>query len=137
MRLRGRSLSEPRVRFLLVWLRRQCRGSLGPLLERVRAALPEAEERLRPSGVSGGARGGGCARRGRRVAEEVGGSRRTVPHCQEAAEPRCCRVDYAALMAAALEAGIDGLGARRAAVVLGWNSASAFWHPGSGFPLAR
>ncbi|GGR35979.1 hypothetical protein GCM10015536_47210 [Streptomyces griseomycini] len=30
-----------------------------------------------------------------------------------------------ALMAAAVEAGGDGLGARRAAVVLGWDSASA------------
>ncbi|MFP8905412.1 hypothetical protein ACLIYN_14115, partial [Streptomyces atacamensis] len=29
------------------------------------------------------------------------------------------------LMAAAVEAGADGLGARRAAVVLGWDSASA------------
>jgi hypothetical protein len=34
-------------------------------------------------------------------------------------------VDYQALMAAALEAGGEGLGARRAAVVLGWDSASA------------
>ncbi|MDI1458894.1 hypothetical protein NHG22_34535 [Streptomyces sp. ATE26] len=34
-------------------------------------------------------------------------------------------MDYQALMAAALEAGADGLGARRAAVVLGWDSASA------------
>ncbi|WP_445282324.1 hypothetical protein [Streptomyces sp. DSM 118148] len=34
-------------------------------------------------------------------------------------------VDYQALMAAAAEAGNDGLGARRAAVVLGWDSASA------------
>lgn len=34
-------------------------------------------------------------------------------------------MDYQALLAAALEAGGDGLGARRAAVVLGWDSASA------------
>lgn len=34
-------------------------------------------------------------------------------------------VDYQALMTAAVEAGGDGLGARRAAVVLGWGSASA------------
>ncbi|MGW2512272.1 hypothetical protein ACWC0A_23290 [Streptomyces scopuliridis] len=33
--------------------------------------------------------------------------------------------DYQALMAAAVDAGGDGLGARRAAVVLGWDSASA------------
>lgn len=33
--------------------------------------------------------------------------------------------DYQELMAAAVDAGDDGLGARRAAVVLGWDSASA------------
>lgn len=34
-------------------------------------------------------------------------------------------MDYQALMAATVDAGADGLSARRAAVVLGWDSASA------------
>jgi hypothetical protein len=48
-----------------------------------------------------------------------------VPHRQDAAGTEVLSVDYQALMAAALEAGVGGLGARRAAVVLGWDSASA------------
>ncbi|MFJ8364638.1 hypothetical protein ACIRC0_39715, partial [Streptomyces sp. NPDC093984] len=44
---------------------------------------------------------------------------------QDAAGPEVLSVDYQALMAAALEAGADGLGARRAAVVMGWDSATA------------
>ncbi|MEV6297280.1 hypothetical protein AB0M41_44475 [Streptomyces sp. NPDC051896] len=53
------------------------------------------------------------------------GPRRAVPHRQDATDTEVLSVDYQALMAAALEAGADGLGARRAAVVLGWDSASA------------
>ncbi|MFB7508151.1 hypothetical protein [Streptomyces broussonetiae] len=51
--------------------------------------------------------------------------RRAVPHRKDAADTEVLSVDYQALMAAALEAGADGLGARRATVVLGWDSASA------------
>ncbi|MCX5367254.1 hypothetical protein OG864_52310 [Streptomyces sp. NBC_00124] len=52
------------------------------------------------------------------------GPRRAVPHRENAAGVEDLSVDYQALMAAALDAGADGLGARRAAVVLGWDSAS-------------
>jgi hypothetical protein len=48
-----------------------------------------------------------------------------VPHRQNATGTEELSPDYQALMAAAVEAGADGLGARRAAVVLGWDSASA------------
>jgi hypothetical protein len=101
-------------------------------LERVRAALAEAEEVLRrrvigleqylealaeeeaPAVVAGGV-----------SQRKPVGPRRAVPHRQDAADTEVLSVDYQALMAAALEAGGDGLGARRAAVVLGWDSASA------------
>lgn len=53
------------------------------------------------------------------------GPRRAVQHRQNAAGVEGLSVDYQALVAAAVEAGGDGLGARRAAVVLGWDSASA------------
>ncbi|MFI0504764.1 hypothetical protein ACH3WN_18295 [Streptomyces albogriseolus] len=53
------------------------------------------------------------------------GPRRAVPHRQNVAGVEDLSVDYQAVMAAAAEAGNDGLGARRAAVVLGWDSASA------------
>ncbi|MEV5144103.1 hypothetical protein AB0L14_06570 [Streptomyces sp. NPDC052727] len=53
------------------------------------------------------------------------GPRRAVPHRQNAAGVEDLSLDYQAVMAAAAEAGDDGLGARRAAVVLGWDSASA------------
>ncbi len=53
------------------------------------------------------------------------GPRRAVPHRENAAGLEDLAVDYQAVMAAAAEAGADGLGARRAAVVLGWDSASA------------
>jgi hypothetical protein len=52
------------------------------------------------------------------------GPRRAVPHRENAAGVEDLSVDYQALMAAALDSGADGLGARRAAVVLGWDSAS-------------
>lgn len=54
-----------------------------------------------------------------------GGPRRAVPHRENAAGVEDLSVDYQALMAAALDAGAECLGARRAAVVLGWDSASA------------
>lgn len=53
------------------------------------------------------------------------GPRRAVPHREHAAGVEDLSLDYQAVMAAAAEAGDDGLGARRAAVVLGWDSASA------------
>jgi hypothetical protein len=53
------------------------------------------------------------------------GPRRAVPHRQNAAGLEDLSVDYQAVMEAAAEVGEDGLGARRAAVVLGWDSASA------------
>jgi hypothetical protein len=52
------------------------------------------------------------------------GPRRAVPHRENAAGVEDLSVDYQALMAAAADVGADGLGARRAAVVLGWDSAS-------------
>lgn len=52
------------------------------------------------------------------------GPRRAVPHRENAVGVEDLSVDYQALMAAALDAGAEGLGARRAAVVLGWDSAS-------------
>ncbi|MFF3325769.1 hypothetical protein [Streptomyces sp. NPDC002889] len=101
-------------------------------LERVRAALADAEEVLRrrvigleqylealsegdaPAVVADGA-----------SQRKPVGPRRAVPHRQNAGGVEGLSVDYQALMAAAVEAGGDGLGARRAAVVLGWDSASA------------
>ncbi|GAA2280758.1 hypothetical protein GCM10010145_61210 [Streptomyces ruber] len=53
------------------------------------------------------------------------GPRRAVPHRRQASEVAELSPDYQALMAAAADAGGGGLGARRAAVVLGWDSASA------------
>ncbi|MHB9859001.1 hypothetical protein [Streptomyces sp. YIM S03343] len=101
-------------------------------LERVRAALADAEEvlRCRVIGVEQYLEAlaeedapamavGGVSRR------KPVGPRRAVPHRQNAAGVEELSSDYQGLMAAALEAGGDGLGARRAAVVLGWDSASA------------
>jgi hypothetical protein len=53
------------------------------------------------------------------------GPRRSVPHRRQASEVEALSPDCQALMAAAVDAGGDGFGARRAAVVLGWDSASA------------
>lgn len=101
-------------------------------LERVRAALADAEEVHRrrvigleqylealaeadtPAEVIGGA-----------TQRKPVGPRRAVPHRQNATGAEELSPDYQALMAAAVEGGRDGLGARRAAVVLGWDSASA------------
>lgn len=101
-------------------------------LERVRADLVEAEEVLKLRTI-------GLEQYLEALADEeqpaetvVGpspmkpvGPRRAVPHRENAAGVADLSVDYQALMAAAAEAGNDGLGARRAAVVLGWDSASA------------
>ncbi|MFD7407750.1 hypothetical protein ACFV7R_34980 [Streptomyces sp. NPDC059866] len=101
-------------------------------LERVRAALAEAEEvlRRRVIGLEQYLEALAEADAPAVVADGVSqrkpvGPRRAVPHRQDAAGTEVLSVDYQALMAAALEAGSDGLGARRAAVVLGWDSASA------------
>jgi hypothetical protein len=53
------------------------------------------------------------------------GPRQAVPHRDDAAGADVLSVDYQALMAGAAAAGGDGLGAQRAAAVLGWDSASA------------
>jgi hypothetical protein len=101
-------------------------------LERVRAELADAEEVLRRRVI-------GLEQYLEALAEEetaavvVGGPsrrkpvgpRRAVPHRENAAGVEDLSVDYQAVMAAAAEAGDDGLGARRTAVVLGWDSASA------------
>jgi hypothetical protein len=57
--------------------------------------------------------------------KKVAGPRRAVPHRRHVNEVTELSLDYQALMAAAADAGDDGLGARRAVVVLGWGSASA------------
>ncbi|MGC5041625.1 hypothetical protein ACPXCS_39555 [Streptomyces sp. DT190] len=99
-------------------------------LELVRVALAEAEEVLRRRVI-------GLEQYLEALAEEDApavaavsqkkpvGPRRAVPHRDDAAGVEVLSVDYQALMAAALEAGADGLGARQAAVVLGWDSALA------------
>ncbi|MBK3645958.1 hypothetical protein [Streptomyces sp. MBT33] len=101
-------------------------------LERVRVDLADAEEVLRCRVI-------GLEQYLEALAEEeapamvVGGPsrrkpvgpRRAVPHRENAAGVEDLLLDYQAVMAAAAEAGDDGLGARRAAVVLGWDSASA------------
>ncbi|MFF3489002.1 hypothetical protein ACFYXC_38020 [Streptomyces sp. NPDC002701] len=101
-------------------------------LERVREDLADAEEVFRRRAI-------GLEQYLEALAEEeapadtaVGpsrrkqvGPRRAVPHRENAAGLEDLSVDYQAVMAAAAEAGADGLGARRAAVVLGWDSASA------------
>lgn len=58
------------------------------------------------------------------------GPRRAVPLRENGADVEDLSLDYQALMAAALDAGADGPETRRAAVVLGWDSASVslcFW----------
>ncbi|MCX4919961.1 hypothetical protein [Streptomyces sp. NBC_00687] len=100
-------------------------------LGRVRADLADAEEVLRRRTI-------GLEQYLEALAEEeqpaetaVGpsqrkpvGPRRAVPHRENAAGLEDLSPDYQAVMAAAAEAGDHGLGARRAAVVLGWDSAS-------------
>jgi hypothetical protein len=88
-------------------------------LERVREALTEAEEVFRRRVI-------GLEQYLEALAEEDApavavvsqrkpvGPRRAVPHRDDAAGTEMLSVDYQALMAAALEAGTDGLGARGA-----------------------
>ncbi|WP_217245346.1 hypothetical protein [Streptomyces sp. AC602_WCS936] len=100
-------------------------------LERVRTDLADAEEVLRRRVI-------GLEQYLEALAEEERpaevtvvsrrrpvGPRRAVPHRENAAGVEDLSVDYQAVMVAAADAGADGLGARRAAVVLGWDSASA------------
>ncbi|MFF0097645.1 hypothetical protein ACFYSF_48315 [Streptomyces canus] len=100
-------------------------------LERVRTDLAEAEEVLRRRVI-------GLEQYLEALAEEEMpaevavasrrrpvGPRRAVPHRENAGGVKDLSVDYQAVMAAAAEAGADGLDARRTAVVLGWDSASA------------
>lgn len=101
-------------------------------LERVRAALADAEEALRRR-VIGLEQYLEALAEADAPAEVIGGvsqrkpvgPRRAVPHRHNATGTEELSPDYQTLMAAAAEAGGDGLGARRAAVVLGWDSASA------------
>ncbi|MFG2555906.1 hypothetical protein ACGFWF_39135 [Streptomyces sp. NPDC048581] len=113
-------------------------------LKRVRADLTDAEEVLRRRMV-------GLEQYLEALAEEeapavaVGGSsqrkpvgpRRGVPHRENAAGVEDLSVDYQAVMAAATEAGADGLDARRTVVVLGWDSASASCVEGARARLKR
>lgn len=101
-------------------------------LERVRAALADAEEALRRR-VIGLEQYLEALAEADAPAEVIGGvsqrkpvgPRRAVPHRQNATGTEELSPNYQELTAAAAEAGGDGLGARRAAVVLGWDSASA------------
>ncbi|MFC1232293.1 hypothetical protein ACIGW5_33570 [Streptomyces prasinus] len=101
-------------------------------LERVRAVLADAEEvhRRRVIGLEQYLEALAEENAPADVAGEVPrrkpvGPRRAVPHRRHATGVTELSPDYQALMAAAVDAGGDGLGARRAAVVLGWDSASA------------
>ncbi|MEU1707586.1 hypothetical protein ABZ478_19590 [Streptomyces sp. NPDC005706] len=101
-------------------------------LDRVRAALTNAEEVHRRRVI-------GLEQYLEALAEEDApadvtgevlrrkpvGPRRAGPHRQNATGVKELSPDYQVLMTAAVDAGGDGLGARRAAVVLGWDSASA------------
>ncbi|MGV4891792.1 hypothetical protein ACSR0Z_35555 [Streptomyces viridosporus] len=111
-------------------------------LERVRAALADAEEVLRRRVIDleqylealaeGDAPAVAVVSQRKPV-----GPRRAVPHRQDAAGTEVLSVDYQALMAAAVKAGADGLGARRATVVLGWDSASTSCVEGARARLKR
>ena len=63
--------------------------------------------------------------------------RRVVPHPQNAVGLEDLSVDYQEVIEAAAGADKDGLGARRAAVVLGWDSACASPCEGARARLAR
>jgi hypothetical protein len=94
-------------------------------LERVRAGLADAEEvlRRRVIGFEQYLEASAVVAVGLSRMKPVG-LRRAVPHRENAAGVEDLSVDYQAVMAAAVEAGVEGLGARRTAVVLGWDSAS-------------
>lgn len=124
----------PSIRAVLEARRKAAVGveKLEAELERVRTDLADAEEvlRCRAIGLEQYLEALAEADAPAVVADGVSqtkpvGPRRAVPHHQDAAGTEVLSVDYQALTAAALEAGVDGLGARRAAVVLGWDSASA------------
>ncbi|MER6537026.1 hypothetical protein ABT215_25155, partial [Streptomyces sp900105755] len=83
-------------------------------LERVRAVLAEAEESLRRRVIALEALAEEDAPAVPVVSQRKPvGPRRAVTHRDDAAGAEVLSVDYRALMAAALEAGADGLGARR------------------------
>jgi patatin-related protein len=91
---------------------------LGAELERMRTALAVAEKVHRRRVI--GLEQWRCL--AERLAEEedaLGPQRRQASEVEESSP------DYQALMAAAVDAGADGLDTRRAAAVLGWNGASA------------
>lgn len=108
---------------------------LGAELERVQQAVADAEEVLRrrvigleqflealaetetPAVTGEGQPSGKPVR--------PAGPRKAVPHRKDVADVEVLAVDYQVVMAAALDAGNDGLGARQTAVVLGWDSAVA------------
>ncbi|MEU4486712.1 hypothetical protein AB0H94_17830 [Streptomyces purpurascens] len=110
-------------------------------LERVRTDLADAQEVLRRRVI-------GLEQYLEALAEEeapaVGvsrrkpvGPRRAVPHRENAAGIEDLSVDYQAVMAAAAQAEAEGLDARRTAVVLGWDSASASCVEGARARLKR
>ncbi|MGW2346931.1 hypothetical protein [Streptomyces sp. NPDC001661] len=104
-------------------------------LERVQQAVADAEEVLRrrvigleqflealaavdaPVVASDGRSSGKAVR--------PAGPRMAVPHRRDVPGVEVLAVDYQAVMAAVLDAGSDGIGARQTAVVLGWDSAVA------------
>ncbi|MER5443676.1 hypothetical protein [Streptomyces sp. NPDC002790] len=108
---------------------------LGAELERVQQAVADAEEVLRqrvigleqflealaeadaPAAASDGKPSGKPVR--------PAGPRMPVPHRRDVTGVEVLAMDYQTVMAAALDAGSDGLGARQTAVVLGWDSAVA------------
>ncbi|MGW3851603.1 hypothetical protein [Streptomyces fagopyri] len=102
-------------------------------LEWVRAALVDAEEALSRR-VIGLEQYLEALAEADAPAEGIGrvsqrkpvGPRRAVPHRQNASGADELSPDYQALMAAAIEAGGDGLGVR-AAVVLGWDDSGKRW----------
>jgi len=105
---------------------------LGAELERVQASLADAEEVLsrRVIGLEQYLEALAEADVPAAVAGELKqmkpvGPRRAVPARDSSVGIEDLSVDYQALMTAAAEADTEGLGARRAAVVLGWDSASA------------
>ncbi|WP_372352342.1 hypothetical protein [Streptomyces sp. KL116D] len=108
---------------------------LGAELERVRQAVADAAEVLRQrvigleqflealAEVDTPAAAGDGKSSGKPV--RPAGPRMAVPHRRDVPGVEVLAVDYQAVMAAALDAGSDGLGARQTAVVLGWDSAVA------------
>lgn len=101
-------------------------------LERVREDLADAEEVFRRRAIGLKQYLEALAKKDAFAEMAVGpsrrkpvGPRRAVPNRENAAGLEKLSVDYQAVMVAAAEAGADGLGPRRVAVVLGWDSASA------------